>query len=964
MVTNGGGGYSRWRDLAVTRWREDATRDCWGTFCYLRDVASGDFWSAAHPADARTPRTLRGDLLAGTRRVPAPRRRHRDAHCEIAVSPEDDIELRRVTHHQPRAHAADDRGDQLRRGGAGAARAPTRCTRRSATCSCRPSSSRERQAHPVHAPAALAGRAAAVDAAPDGRARRRRRRGVVRDRPRAVHRSRAHRSPSRWRCTRRAAVGQRGLGARSDRRDPAPHHARARARRATIDIVTGVAETRDAALALVEKYRDRHLADRVFELAWTHSQVVLRQLDATRGRRAALRAAAPSAVLYANASLRADPSVLIAQPARAVGAVGLRDLRRPADRAAADRGLGEHRPRAPAGAGARLLAPQGAGRRPGDLERGSRRLPPGPAGPDHGADRRRQRSAPARPPGRHLRAPRASRSRTRTGSCCRRSRARSSCDRRGTLAEQVDAGAVPARGAGAARSSLDARRHAREHRRRHAPARRPRRWATGSGGFTPRRPRVRDHDHAAGQATPAPWVNVIANPRLRHRRHRERRSLHLERERARVPAHAVVQRPGQRRERRGLLPARRGDRPVLVADAAAVPRHRRLRHPPRLRLQRLRARRATASPASCAVYVATDAPVKFSVLKLRNASGRARRLSVTGYVEWVLGDLRAEDRDARRHRVDPRAARCLRATPTTPSSPAASRSSTSTSRRARVTGDRTEFLGRNGALRDARGAWRARGCRAGSARRSIPAPRCRCTFELADGEEREIVFRLGVGRRRRRRAAASCSASAARPRAQARWTRCWRTGAARSARCTWTTPDPALNLLANGWLLYQTLACRLWARSGFYQSGGAFGFRDQLQDAMALVHAEPAAAARAAPALRRPPVRRGRRPALVASAARAAACARASPTTTSGCRSRSRATSRPPATPACSTSASPFLEGRPVEPGRGVVLRPAAAARTQSARSTSTACARIRARPALRRARPAADGHAATGTTA
>ena len=69
------------------------------------------------------------------------------------------------------------------------------------------------------------------------------------------------------------------------------------------------------------------------------------------------------------------------------------------------------------------------------------------------------------------------------------------------------------------------------------------------------------------------------------------------------------------------------------------------------------------------------------------------------------------------------------------------------------------------------------------------------------------------------------------------------------------TPDAALNVLTNGWLVYQTMACRLWARSGYYQSGGAYGFRDQLQDVMALVHTEPRAMRAQIALCREPPIR-------------------------------------------------------------------------------------------------------------
>jgi cyclic beta-1,2-glucan synthetase len=96
MLTNSGGGYSQWNDTALTRWREDPTRDCWGAFAYLRDRENGQFWSVGHQPVQPAANNYEAIFSQGRGEY---RMRHKeiDAHMEIAVSPEDDIEVRRVT---------------------------------------------------------------------------------------------------------------------------------------------------------------------------------------------------------------------------------------------------------------------------------------------------------------------------------------------------------------------------------------------------------------------------------------------------------------------------------------------------------------------------------------------------------------------------------------------------------------------------------------------------------------------------------------------------------------------------------------------------------------------------------------------------------------------------------------------------------------------------------------------------
>ena len=213
-------------------------------------------------------------------------------------------------------------------------------------------------------------------------------------------------------------------------------------------------------------------------------------------------------------------------------------------------------------------------------------------------------------------------------------------------------------------------------------------------------------------------------------------------------------------------------------------------------------------------FVPTEDPIKISRLTLQNDSGRTRRLSVTAYAEWVLGSSRSSDRAAPHHRVRRANARHVRAERLERRVRRAHRLCRSR-REAELRAPATarEFLGRNGSAA-------TRGARSEAARfpgswapGSIRAPRCRPSSSCARAHAPKIVFLLGQGEQREqaRELTRALSRRGSGPgldrghRPMGRHSR---------APCKSTTPDPAMDLLLNRWLLYQTLSCRVWARAG------------------------------------------------------------------------------------------------------------------------------------------------------
>ena len=234
------------------------------------------------------------------------------------------------------------------------------------------------------------------------------------------------------------------------------------------------------------------------------------------------------------------------------------------------------------------------------------------------------------------------------------------------------------------------------------------------------------------------------------------------------------------------------------------------------------------------VFVAAADPVKLLRLRIRNPGPRPRRLSATLYAEWVLGTLRDQASLHVLCTLDPESG-ALFARSAWAGDFAGRVAFADVGRRPRsFTTDRTEFLGRNGAPEAPAALGRTRlANRAGEL--CDPCAALMTELELPPGGEDEVVFVLGQAESEeeaRRLVRFYCEAGRvdqALAEVQAEWD-----GILGAVQVR--TPDPALDLMLNRWLIYQVLACRMWARSGFYQSGGAFGFRDQLQDAMALIY--------------------------------------------------------------------------------------------------------------------------------
>ena len=828
MVSNAGSGYSRRRDLAVTRWREDVTSDCWGTFIYLRDLDTGRYWSTAYQPTLRKADHYEAIFVqsrAEFRRCD----QALEVHTEIIVSPEDDVEIRRVT--LTNLSSATRRIEVTSYAEVVLAPLNTDLAHRSFSnlfvqteilpdkqailCTRRRREPGEQMPWMFH-----------LFAAP----------GVVAedpsyetDRARFIGRGRTAVNPVVFDSNHRQSPLSNTDGSVLD-----PIVAIRRTivlspdESVTVQFISGVSDTREAALSLLEKYCDRHFIERAFEMAWFQSQEVLRYLNASESDEQIYGRMATS-LIYANSLRRAQPGIiarnrlgqsglwrfgvsgdlpiillcighldridLVKQILQAHAYWRMKGL--PSDLVIINEDFSGYRTVLQdqimglinAGSEAQIVDKPGGVflRRAEELSEADRVLFQSVA-----------------------RIVLTDADETWVEQVERRVSAERVSDRLEPVLEANDEPVDP----------LLARERI---------------FYNGLGGFT-----TDGREYVItlepGQQTPAPWVNVIASPHIGtvvsesgsaytwvENAHEFRLTTWHNDPLSDPSGEALYIRDEETGAFWSPTPL------PSIGRSGYVCRHG-------FGYSVFEHYEGGISSEFC-TYVAMDAPVKFMVINLRNHSKRHRRLSLTGYWELVMGDWRYANLMHIVTGTDPFKGALFAFNPYGRECDNRVVFAYVSEEDITMTGSRTEFIGRNGSL--ARPAAMHRKRLSGKTGAGLdPCAAMQSQIELAPGQDREIVFLFGAGRNTDEvrhligRFGGPVRARQALGGVQEYWNRTL--GAVHVE-----TPDPALDVIANGWLVYQTLSSRLWGRSGYYQSGGAYGFRDQLQDTMALIHATP-----------------------------------------------------------------------------------------------------------------------------
>ncbi len=238
------------------------------------------------------------------------------------------------------------------------------------------------------------------------------------------------------------------------------------------------------------------------------------------------------------------------------------------------------------------------------------------------------------------------------------------------------------------------------------------------------------------------------------------------------------------------------------------------------------------------IFVDPQDSVKVALLTVTNtSSSRPRRLSVFGYVEWCLGPPRNDERRFVVTDIDRATGAIIARNSFNTEFPGQTAFWHVTESIRSFTGDRGEFVGQNRGLSNPAALLREElGRRIGPG--LDPCGALQIDLPVEPNSTRRVAFVLGHGADLQEATGLAARYSSIEP-CEAALARAERTWDETLSAVQVKTPDDSFDLIVNRWLPYQTLSCRIWARSGPYQPGGAFGFRDQLQDVLALLYTRP-----------------------------------------------------------------------------------------------------------------------------